>query len=170
MIVNRKTVDPADPASPPVIQLETAMGAAIEAFDGARALHVSRRRFAPVKTTNDLLAVRSDAYVVTPEAHVELAPERGERPPIVDLDPRFYKLLRDFEQRFPAGPPSLVACDRLTVVGDVVFGSSVVVRGSVRIEHAGAGQLRLEDGAVLQGCPSAASTAAAMRSARTSGG
>jgi UTP--glucose-1-phosphate uridylyltransferase len=150
LIVNRKTVDPADPTSPPVIQLETAMGAAIEVFDDARALRVSRRRFAPVKTTNDLLAVRSDAYVLTPDAHVELAPERGERPPIVDLDPRFYKLLHDFEPRFPAGPPSLVACDRLTVVGDVVFGRGVVVRGSVRIEHAGAEPLRIEDGAVLE--------------------
>jgi UTP--glucose-1-phosphate uridylyltransferase len=159
MIVNRKTVDPADRGSPPVIQLETAMGAAIEAFDGARALRVSRRRFAPVKTTNDLLAVRSDAYVLTLDSHVKLAPERGERPPIVDLDPRFYKLLRDFEQRFPAGPPSLVACDRLTIVGDVLFGSGVVVRGSVTIDHAEAGQLRIEHGAVLEGGRSPTSTA-----------
>ena len=36
MIVNRKTVDPADPSSPAVVQLETAMGAAIDVFDGAR--------------------------------------------------------------------------------------------------------------------------------------
>jgi UTP--glucose-1-phosphate uridylyltransferase len=136
LIVNRKTVDPADPSSPAVIQLETAMGAAIELFEGARALRVPRRRFAPVKTTNDLLAVRSDAYVLTEDAHVELAPERGERPPIVDLDVRFYRLLRDFEQRFPAGPPSLVACERLTVVGDVVFGQGDAVRGAARIESA----------------------------------
>jgi UTP--glucose-1-phosphate uridylyltransferase len=165
MIVNRKTVDPADPASPPVIQLETAMGAAIEAFDGAQALRVSRRRFAPVKTSNDLLAVRSDAYVLTSEAHVELAPERGERPPIVDLDPRFYKLLGDFEQRFPAGPPSLANCDRLTIRGDVVFGSGVVVRGSVTIENAAADQWRIEDGAVLDG-----RSAPAIASATVSGG
>jgi UTP--glucose-1-phosphate uridylyltransferase len=136
LIVNRKTVDPSEPASPPVIQLETAMGAAIERFDGARALRVPRRRFAPVKTTNDLLAVRSDAYVLTEDAHVELAPERGERPPIVDLDARFYKLLRDFEERFPAGPPSLVACERLTVVGDVMFGRGDAIRGAARIESA----------------------------------
>jgi UTP--glucose-1-phosphate uridylyltransferase len=170
MIVNRKTVDPTDPGSPSVIQLETAIGAAIEAFDGARALRVSRRRFAPVKTTNDLLAVRSDAYVLTSECHVELAPERGGRPPIVDLDPRFYKLLRDFEQRFPAGPPSLSACDRLTVVGDVVFGSGVVVRGSVRIEHAGPDQLRIEDGAVLEGGRSPTSIASRISSPTASGG
>jgi UTP--glucose-1-phosphate uridylyltransferase len=149
------------------------MGAAIEAFDGARALRVSRRRFAPVKTTNDLLAVRSDAYVLTSEAHVELASERGERPPIVDLDPRFYKLLRDFEPRFPAGPPSLLACDRLTVVGDVVFGSGVVVRGIVTIEQTGPDQLRVEDGAVLEGVTDAPPwrlrSAAAISSATASG-
>jgi UTP--glucose-1-phosphate uridylyltransferase len=151
MIANRKTVHPSDSSSPQVIQLETAMGAAIGVFDGAQAVRVPRRRFAPVKTTNDLLAVRSDAYVLTEEEHVELAPERGEVPPVVDLDSRFYKLLGDFEARFPAGPPSMVACERLTVVGDVVFGRDVVVRGSVTIEHAGDGQLRVEDGAVLEG-------------------
>jgi UTP--glucose-1-phosphate uridylyltransferase len=151
LIVNRKTVDPADPSSPEVIQLETAMGAAIEVFEGAQALRVPRRRFAPVKTTNDLLAVRSDAYVLTEDSRVELAPERGETPPIVDLDSRFYRLLHDFDSRIPAGPPSLRACERLAVVGDVVFGPGVVVRGSVRVEHPGEGQLRIEDGTLLEG-------------------
>jgi UTP--glucose-1-phosphate uridylyltransferase len=124
LIINRKTVDPTDPTSPQVIQLEAAAGAAIGAFDDARAVRVSRRRFAPVKTTNDLLAVRSDAYVVTDEWHVELVPERGETPPIIDLDPRYYRLLRDFEARFPSGPPSLKGCERLSVVGDAIFGSA----------------------------------------------
>jgi UTP--glucose-1-phosphate uridylyltransferase len=121
LIVNRKTVNPADPSTPEVIQLETAAGAAIGAFPGARAVRVSRRRFAPVKTTNDLLVVRSDAYVVTGEWHVELVPERGDTPPIVDLDPRHFKLLHDFEARFPNGPPSLKRCEQMTVVGDAVF-------------------------------------------------
>ena len=151
MIVNRKTVDPADKRTPQVIQLETAMGAAIDVFAGAAALRVPRRRFAPVKTTNDLLALRSDAYTLTQDAHVELAPEReGRGAPLVDLDPEHFKLVRDFDARFPAGPPSLVGCDRLTVVGDVVFGAGVVVRGSVRVEADG-GQRRVEDGAVLEG-------------------
>ena len=74
IIVNHKTVDPSDPDSTPVVQLETAMGAAIGVFEGARALHVPRRRFAPVKTTNDLLALRSDAYVLLDDHRVELAP------------------------------------------------------------------------------------------------
>ena len=101
IIVNRKTVDPSDSDSTPVVQLETAMGAAIGVFEGARALHVPRRRFAPVKTTNDLLALRSDAYVLHEDHRVELAPER-EEPPVIDLDPEYYKLVGDFEPRFPA--------------------------------------------------------------------
>lgn len=152
MIVNRKTVDPTDPSSPAVIQLETAMGAAIDVFEGARALRVPRSRFIPVKTTNDLLVLRSDAYELTEDHRVVLAASRnGAVPPVVDLDSRFYKLLADFEARLPAGPPSLVACDRLTVEGDVRFGRDVVVRGTVAIEHEGDGQLVIEDGAVLEG-------------------
>jgi UTP--glucose-1-phosphate uridylyltransferase len=150
MIVNRKAVDPSDASTPAVLQLEAAMGAAIGVFGGAEAIRVPRRRFAPVKATDDLLAVRSDAYVVTGEARVELAPERDERPPIVELDPQYYKLLGQFEPRFPAGPPSLVACERLKVVGDVVFGRDVEIRGTVVIEHSD-GQLRIEDGAELAG-------------------
>jgi UTP--glucose-1-phosphate uridylyltransferase len=144
MIVNRKTLDPGDPDSPAVYQLETAMGAAIDVFEGAAAIEVGRSRFAPVKTTNDLLVVRSDAYELTDDAEMRLA---RDEPPVVDLDPAHYKLIRDFDAHFPSGPPSLKACDRLTVEGDVLFGADVVVRGSVRIE----GDRRIEDGAVLDG-------------------
>ncbi len=72
MIRNQKTVDPSDKSSPAVYQIETAMGAAIEVFEGARALIVPRTRFAPVKTTDDLLALRSDAYALTEDARVVL--------------------------------------------------------------------------------------------------
>jgi UTP--glucose-1-phosphate uridylyltransferase len=151
MIVNRKTVDPADPSSPAVYQLETAMGAAISVFEGAAALRVSRDRFAPVKTTNDLLALRSDCYELTPDAHVVLSPGRGGRPPYVDLDPAYYKLVDDFEARFPAGPPSLVECGRFVVEGDVLFGAGVVARGEVVVRAEGQGQTRIADGTVLEG-------------------
>src|SRR3954453_12410993 len=150
MIVNRKTVDPSAKSSPDVVQLETAMGAAIDVFDGARAIRVPRRRFAPVKTTSDLLPLRSDAYVVTDDFGVDPA-EGRDGPPVVDLDDDHYKLLRDFEARFPAGAPSLARCDRLTVKGDVEFGADVVVRGAVTVEHDGDGRLRIEDGTVLEG-------------------
>ncbi|HSD81851.1 MAG TPA: UTP--glucose-1-phosphate uridylyltransferase, partial [Solirubrobacteraceae bacterium] len=146
MIVNRKTVDPADKSSTPVLQLETAMGAAIDVFDGAQALRVPRSRFLPVKTTNDLLVLRSDAYVVGDGGRVELAAGR-DGAPLADLDPDHFKLIADFDARFPAGVPSLRECERLTVAGDVAFGRGVVCRGSVRVE----GPRRVEDGAVLAG-------------------
>jgi UTP--glucose-1-phosphate uridylyltransferase len=147
MIVNRKTVDPADKSSTPVIQLETAMGAAIGVFEGAAALRVPRSRFVPVKTTNDLLSLRSDAYVIGAGQAVHLAPERDGVPPFVDLDTDHYKLVADFDARFPKGPPSLVACEALRVRGDVTFGADVVVRGDVTVEGTDA----VPDGAVLEG-------------------
>jgi UTP--glucose-1-phosphate uridylyltransferase len=145
LIVNRKTVDPGDKSTPEVFQLETAMGAAVGVFDGARPVLVSRQRFSPVKTTEDLLALRSDAYVLHDDARVELAPGRDGTPPVVDLDDEYYKLLRDFDARFPAGAPSLVECERLAVEGDVTFGREVVVRGAVLLS----GPRRIEDGTVL---------------------
>jgi UTP--glucose-1-phosphate uridylyltransferase len=151
MIVNRKTVDPNDDSSPKVIQLETAMGAAIDVFEGAAALRVPRERFAPVKTTNDLLVVRSDAYVLTEDARVVVSPERRlSGLPLVDLDAEHFKLLRDFDARFPEGPPSLVECERLGVMGDVRFGARVVVRGEVTVKQEGDEQLVVADGAVLR--------------------
>jgi UTP--glucose-1-phosphate uridylyltransferase len=150
MIVNRKTVDSGDADSPAVLQLETAMGAAIDVFDGAQAIRVPRERFAPVKTTNDLLALRSDAYELHDDGRIVVAQGRSGAP-LVELDPDHFKLVRDFDARFSAGAPSLVACERLTVRGDVAFGADVVVRGEVEVEHAGEGQRRIPDGTVLEG-------------------
>jgi UTP--glucose-1-phosphate uridylyltransferase len=148
MIVNRKTVDPGDSSSPAVIQLETAMGAAIDVFEGAAAVRVPRSRFAPVKTTNDLLVVRSDVYELDDDARVVA---RRDKLPLVDLDSAHFKLLADFEARFPAGAPSLVECERLSVKGDVRFGADVTVRGSVTVTNEGTDQLRVDDGALLTG-------------------
>jgi UTP--glucose-1-phosphate uridylyltransferase len=144
MIVNRKTVDPRDSSSPAVVQLETAMGAAIGVFEAAAAIRVPRARFAPVKKTDDLLVVRSDAYELGEDFTVRLA---RERPPVVSLDSDHFKLLGDFEQRFSDGPPSLVECERLAVKGDVSFGRGVKVRGRVTVE----GPRRVDDGELLEG-------------------
>jgi UTP--glucose-1-phosphate uridylyltransferase len=151
MIVNRKTVDPTDPSSPAVVQLETAMGAAIDVWDGARAVRVPRTRLAPVKTTDDLLVVRSDAYALTADARLELAPERHGRAPVVRLDPARFRLVDDFEARFAGGAPSLVACERLQVDGDVAFGAGVVVRGRVTVAAGEGERLEVPGGAVLEG-------------------
>ncbi|MFC6162774.1 UTP--glucose-1-phosphate uridylyltransferase [Kribbella jiaozuonensis] len=147
IIVNRKTVDPADPSSPKVIQLETAMGTAIETFEGSQAVIVDRSRFKPVKTTNDLLVLRSDVYELDEAGDLTTTHEGDE--PYVDLDPEFFKILADFDLRFAAGPPSLVRADRLEVRGDVAFGKDVVVVGDVEVE-APAGERRvIPDGTEL---------------------
>jgi len=134
LIINRKTVDPRDPSSPPVLQLESAMGAAIGSFKGAQLLCVPRARFVPVKTTDDLLVLRSDVYTLSDDLVVSAVPERVGNLPYVELDPEFYKLLDDFEKRFPGGAPSLRDAARLVVHGDVTFGEGVRVRGAVELD------------------------------------
>jgi UTP--glucose-1-phosphate uridylyltransferase len=143
LIANRKTVDPRDPASTPVIQLESAMGAAIGSIPGARAIGVPRSRFAPVKATDDLLVVRSDAYELTSDG--EMRPSFDGPGPVVTLDKEFYRLLPGFEQRFPAGAPSLRRCRRFEVEGDVTFGADVVAVGDVLVT----GPRHVPDGEIL---------------------
>jgi UTP--glucose-1-phosphate uridylyltransferase len=149
LIANHKPVDPYAPDSPEVIQIETAMGAAISVFPDAAARRVDRRGFNPVKTTAELLAVRSDAYILTSDARLELAPERAGAAPLIDLDPAFFARQRDFDAHFPEGPPSLVGCERLVVRGDVVFEADVVMRGDVCVVHEGPGRHRVARGSVL---------------------
>ncbi|MGZ4255418.1 MAG: UTP--glucose-1-phosphate uridylyltransferase [Solirubrobacteraceae bacterium] len=149
LIINRKTVDPRDKSSPAVIQLESTMGAAIGSFSGARLLLVPRTRFVPVKTTDDLLVLRSDVYEIDDDMVLRPVPERAQSLPFVELDSDYYKLLDDFEARFPDGAPSLREAERLVVHGDVTFGRDVVVRGAVEIDADE--PKRLEPGTVLEG-------------------
>ena len=133
LIRNAKTVDPKDSSSPEVIQIESAMGAAVEVFEGAQAICVPRRRFLPVKTTNELLLLRSDAYDVTDDGDLQLTIESA---PVVELGSAFKKI-GDFEERFPAGVPSLKEAKRLRVDGDWTFGADVVVVGEGRLGDEG---------------------------------
>ncbi|TWD79086.1 UTP--glucose-1-phosphate uridylyltransferase [Kribbella amoyensis] len=149
IIVNHKTLDPADPSSPKVIQLETGMGTAIETFEGSQAVLVDRSRFKPVKTTNDLLVLRSDVYELADSGELTTTHEGDE--PYVDLDPDHFKVLAEFETRFPAGPPSLVRADRLAVHGDVAFGKDVVVVGDVEVTAPTGTRLQVADGSELRG-------------------
>jgi UDP-N-acetylglucosamine pyrophosphorylase len=132
LIRNTKTVDPRDASSPQVLQLESAMGAAIECFAKAGAVLVPRSRFAPVKTTEDLLALRSDAYRVTEDQRIELVEERRGVPPNVVLDPACYKMVAGLEAGFGEGAPSLRRCDHLRVQGPWRFAEGVVCEGAVK--------------------------------------
>jgi UTP--glucose-1-phosphate uridylyltransferase len=136
MIRNEKTIDPRDKKSPKVYQLETAMGAAIECFPGAAAIEVSRERFAPVKTTADLLIIRSDACVVTDDHRLTLHPDLAGQPPVVTLDPDHYKLVDGLDALTPHGVPSLRACTRLTVQGRWTFAAGARAVGDVTLVNA----------------------------------
>jgi len=148
LIRNEKTVDPADPGSTKVVQIETAMGAAVEVFPGSTAIEVDKDRFLPIKTTNDLLVLRSDVYTLDDDSRVRT--RTAGQAPFVDLDSAFYKLVGDFDARFPSGTPSLVEAESLVVQGDWTFGSDVVVRGTVQIGPDGSPGT-VADGSVLTG-------------------
>jgi UTP--glucose-1-phosphate uridylyltransferase len=116
-----------------VIQIETAMGAAIEVFEGARALQVPRSRFAPVKSNNDLLVVRSDVYTLGDDFTLAVSKNRTlPGLPLVSLDSHYFGLLRDFEERVTA-IPSLIDATSLTVTGDVEFSEPLRIVGVVSI-------------------------------------
>lgn len=134
VIQNRKTVDPRDKQSLPVWQLETAMGAAIECFDGAVAVEVPRSRFAPVKTTGDLFALRSDAYETRTDGSVALVASRQGKPPVVNLSEE-YKLVDSLANL--GAVPSLVAAHAITIKGDNVFSEGVVITGDACFEDLG---------------------------------
>jgi UTP--glucose-1-phosphate uridylyltransferase len=149
LLVNEKPIDPTDVTSPHVFQLETAMGAAISVFDGARAVRVPRERFIPVKTTNDLLGLWSDLYVLDDELRLRPAPSRRVGDVVIDLDREHYRSVGQLEAHFPAGAPSLVRCRRLVVRGDVRFGARCVCRGETTVEQTGAEPRLIPDGEVL---------------------
>jgi UTP--glucose-1-phosphate uridylyltransferase len=130
MIRNQKNIDPRDKTSPKVYQLETAMGAAIECFAGAGAIEVPRSRFAPVKTTGDLLAVRSDAYELDGQWRLVVRPERHGHPPIIRLSDE-YRLVDSLEKLIEEGVPSLIRCHSLKIQGPCKFRAGVELVGDV---------------------------------------
>ncbi|MDQ6522898.1 UTP--glucose-1-phosphate uridylyltransferase [Nocardioides sp. LHD-245] len=144
LIRNVKPVDPADPASPEVVQIETAMGAAIEIFDGARLIEVGRDRFIPVKTTNDLLILRSDVYEIGADFALT---QVAAGVPYVDLDTGYYRTIHEFDKRFPDGEPLLSRSTALRIRGDWTFGRGVQVVGEVELD--GRGPQRVPAGEVL---------------------
>lgn len=136
LIRNEKAVDPAQADSPHVYQLETAMGHAIGLFTDAQAVETPRSRFLPVKNTNDLLALWSDAYILRDDYTIQLNPARnvpGEL--IIDLDKHYYGLFDQLKERFQLGAPSLVNCKQLHVEGDIYFHPSIGLEGDIWLRN-----------------------------------
>ncbi|MFE6970207.1 UTP--glucose-1-phosphate uridylyltransferase [Isoptericola sp. NPDC057653] len=143
LIRNEKTVDPTDASSPAVVQIESAMGAAVAVFEGATAIEVGRERFLPVKTTSDLLLMRSDVYELT-DGYRLVAQVAA---PLVKLS-KTYKTISRFDERFAAGAPSLRAASSLTVEGDWTFGAGVRAEGDAALPDEGR-RATVPDGATV---------------------
>lgn len=150
LIQNIKTVDPRDPDSPKVFQLETAMGAAISSFDDSIALRIPKTRFAPIKTTSELLGLWSNAFVLDENNLVVKNPKRTKQHIVIKLDDRYFKKIDDMQARFSEGIPDLLECDSLTISGDVKFGADVKVIGNVTLTNDSDQQLVIESGTVLE--------------------
>ncbi len=131
IIRNLKTVDPTDPSSPEIIQLESAMGSAIEIFEGATAIEVPRSRFMPIKTTNELLLMRSDAFTISKDYTLS---QKAKKLPKIELDNRYYKFIHDFDKRFKV-IPSLKNATSFRVEGDRVFDEPLDVNGDMLISE-----------------------------------
>ncbi len=152
LIRNEKPVDPTQPETARVYQLETAMGHAIGLFPDAQAVQVERQRFLPVKNTNDLLALWSDAYVLQDDYTIALNPVRpGGQAPNVELDKRYYGLFQQLKDRFAHGVPSLVDCTQFQIQGDIYFAGEIRLEGDVCLCHTGEEALVL-DGEELPAC------------------
>ena len=130
VICNSKTVDPRDASSPKVYQLETAMGAALQCFPGARAVCVPRSRFFPVKTCSDLLLLRSDAVEIDEAGAMKLAPECNGVAPVVLLDGKLYKLVESLDA---LGVPSLKHVSKLVVSKPHSFAPGEALAGEVSV-------------------------------------
>lgn len=150
MIRNAKTVDPRDDDSTPVYQVETAMGSAIGVFPGAAALRVPRQRFAPVKKTNDLLLIRSDAYHISDDFRLLPNPARDLPLPAIALDAN-YKFVTALDEAFPGGIPSLARCTSLSLAGKFVLDAEVRLQGQVQLVNRRETTVALPAGQTLSG-------------------
>ncbi len=143
VIVNRKCLSGKN-----IIQLETAIGSAVECFPGAVGLTVSRDRFMPVKKTDDLLLVQSDLFVLN-NGHLARNPDRKQVAlPSVQLGSNFTNL-QDYQERIPH-VPGMLDLDSLTVEGDVRFGKGVQLKGEIQLKSLKGKSLLIPDGSVLE--------------------
>ena len=113
MICNRKKIDPTDPDSAEVFQLESAMGTAISIFSNASALRVSRSRFAPVKTCEELLLLWSDYYLLNDDYHINNNNAMRKENMGIKNDPKYYsdRTIKEI----PHEAPSLLECNSLQI-------------------------------------------------------
>lgn len=143
VIPNGKTVD-----GKQVLQLETAVGAAIQFFNKAHGVNVPRTRFLPVKSTSDLLVLQSDLYQLL-KGTLTMNPARPfPTVPVVKLGPEFSKV-ENYAKRIK-GIPNMLELDQLTVQGDVNFGDQCVLKGTVIIVAQQGSRIDIPPGSILE--------------------
>lgn len=144
IIENKKQLDNGDK----IIQLETAIGAAIKYFNNSVGINVPRSRFLPVKTCSDLFLVLSNLYVMK-SGTLFMNPRRQFfSTPLVQLG-IFFKTVKQFLSRLD-GIPDIIELDHLTVAGDVTFGKGVVLKGTVIIIANHGERIDIPAGAILE--------------------
>lgn len=131
-----------------VIQLETAVGAAIRHFEGAHGVVVPRLRFLPVKTCLDLLLVKSDLFHLEHGA-LKLDPVReGYANPLIKLGLDFKKV-KNFQHHIPH-MPKILELDHLTITGNVNIGRNVTLKGTVIIVCSDGQRIDVPNGSILE--------------------
>jgi UTP--glucose-1-phosphate uridylyltransferase len=103
-----------------------------------------------VKKSEDLLAVRSDCYLIRDEKLV-VNPDRKIQSIRINLDPKFFGRIDQFDNRFKEGVPSLVECESMTIHGDVLFEKNVRIKGNVVITNMGNTQAIIKKNTVIDG-------------------
>lgn len=146
-IIENKKIEPK--TGEHVIQLETAIGAAIMFFPNSKGIVVPRSRFLPVKTCSDLFLVESNLYL---EDHgsLKLNPKRiYSTSPLIKLLGKNFSKLESFSSSFKS-IPDILELDHLTVSGNVKFGKNVVLKGTVIIIADEKSSITIPDGSILE--------------------
>ncbi|MCX7725739.1 MAG: UTP--glucose-1-phosphate uridylyltransferase, partial [Chitinispirillaceae bacterium] len=106
-ICNRKKIDYKGETIS-FFQLECAIGSGILLFSHPSYTYVNRERFVPVKTTEDLLRVQSNCFIITDEYLLKRNTNMcNSNLPEIKLDPNYYAKIDDFIKRFSKGVPLL---------------------------------------------------------------
>ncbi|KAI9053415.1 hypothetical protein LZ554_002373 [Drepanopeziza brunnea f. sp. 'monogermtubi'] len=149
IIPNSKTI-PADKKGESdisIVQLETAVGAAIRHFKNAHGVNVPRRRFLPVKTCSDLMLVKSDLYSLK-HGQLQIDPNRFGPAPLIKLGNDFKKV-SDFQKRI-GSIPKIIELDHLTITGAVNLGRGVTLKGTVIIVATEGSTIDIPPGSILE--------------------
>lgn len=143
IIVNNKEV-----SGQKVIQLETALGAAIAYFNNACGVNVPRSRFLPVKSTSDLMLIQSNMYTLKSGSLIMNPARQFATTPVIKLGTEFKKVAQ-YLDRF-GSIPDVLELDHLTVSGDVSFGANTTLKGTVIVVANPGNKIMIPAGSVIE--------------------